>query len=145
MKDLGMNFVPNKGGGFTGCWWGGKEIRDNPYCDLFLLFEKSTFCFKVNTSGSKDRAFIRNKISEMIIECGKKASFKVEKPAKFGNGNFMTVAVVKDFIPINGSVDWEQLKTNIEEAENIVKQIMNLYLLETDKNQVPVGAGIMQD
>ena len=78
----------------------------------------------------------------MIIELGKNKSFRIEKPARFGHGNFMTVAVVKDFIPINGSVDWEQLKTNIEEAENIVKQVIGLYHLETDKKEAaPVGVG----
>lgn len=86
-------YVANPNGGFYALWW--NEQEDNN-CKQYLQLEEGRLCFKIHVADKDRRKVLRDKWSKALIEQSHEYSFNVEKP-RFGNGRYMTVAVVRDY------------------------------------------------
>lgn len=88
-------YVANPNGGFYSFWWNEQEDEE---CKQYLQLEEGRLCFKIHVhEDDKDkRRELRNKWSKELIEQSQTCSFSLEKP-RFGNGEYMTVAVLKDY------------------------------------------------
>jgi hypothetical protein len=86
----GWKYVPNPSGGFIGFWWHFLNWKD---CKVYLQIEQGNLCFKIEAS--KNRAMIRNEFFSIIMKNAKLKNFiEIKKPKRFGNGIWMTVAIV---------------------------------------------------
>ena len=97
---VGWDFVNNQNGGFWNaalnwdCW----DIYP-----VYLQTEEYKLCFKLSTHPGDvklpeniTRASIRNKTSQLILNSAKKKNITtIHRPRRFGNGKYMTVAVVE--------------------------------------------------
>ena len=96
---INWNFVNNPNGGFWNAvlnwdYWG-----DYP---AYIQLEEGKLCFKVSTDPDEvdipedmTRGEIRNQLNDLIITKAKESGLQhIRKPDRFGNGNYMTVAVV---------------------------------------------------
>lgn len=106
------SYVANPNGGFLGLWW---NFISNDEINMYLQFEESKLCIKIEYDGDEDRASIRWKYYSKLMDCAKQANINVVKPVRFGNGTYMTIAIVpKEEIfgtnPINMSLLVEKLK-----------------------------------
>lgn len=61
-----------------------------------MQLEEERLCFKIHVADKDRRKELRDKWSKALIERSHNYSFNVEKP-RFGNGRYMTVAVVRDY------------------------------------------------
>ncbi len=123
LKEGGWNYIPNRSGGFMGFWWFRVEIE---YGKVYLQIEENRFCFKVSVKEKNKRSEIRNKIHNTIIGISKKLNIDVIKPSKFGNGHYMTVAILKDEYRITNSeniIDMEKTIENIKTISKILDKI----------------------
>jgi len=121
---IGWDYVNNPNGGFWNAvinwdYWG--------IYPTFLQTEEYKLCFKVSTNPEDDvempenvsRREIRNEISELILNSAEeKGIVEINRPDRFGNGNYMTVAVV----------DCENWLGNKDEIINKEKVSENLIL-----------------
>ncbi len=93
------NYVNNPNGGFWNAvlnwdYWG-----DYP---AYLQLEEGKLCFKVSTDPDEvelpediTRGEVRNQLHNLILTKAKEFGLKyIRRPDRFGNGNYMTVAVV---------------------------------------------------
>lgn len=90
-------YVANPAGGFLGLWWHFLEYED--YC-IYLQIEQGNLCFKIGCV-EENNGRVRNEWYSAIIKQAKKEERKeIHKPARFGSGNYMTVAIVdrKDWL-----------------------------------------------
>lgn len=105
MKLVNWNYVNNPNGGFWNAvlnwdYWG--------IYPAYLQIEEGKLCFKISTDPDEveipdnvTRAEIRNTFHNLIINKAKEYGIlKIQRPLKFGNGKYMTVAVVnkKDWL-----------------------------------------------
>lgn len=86
-------YVANPNGGFYAFWWSEQEDND---CKRYLQLEEGRLCFKIQVADQHRRKELRDKWSKALIERSRNYPFNVEKP-RFGNGRYMTVAVVRDY------------------------------------------------
>jgi hypothetical protein len=101
MRIVGWGYVNNPAGGFWNATlnW---DYWDDLY-PVYVQLEEGKLCFKMSTDPNEpvvmppniSRGEIRNQLHSLIMEKAKDAGLKhVRKPNRFGNGNYMTVAVV---------------------------------------------------
>lgn len=84
------DYVPNPSGGFLNAVIEGlHEMED---CILYMQIEQGSVCFKIGEV-YENRSEIRNKYHEMILNTFTSHP-EVTRPQRFGNGCYMTVAVV---------------------------------------------------
>lgn len=93
LRDGNWSYVPNASGGFMGFWWYG---RGNDDCSQYLQLEQEKFCFKIWVKNPDDQRNLRQKWYETIIAAGSKYSLDIVKPSRFGKGEHMTVAILKN-------------------------------------------------
>lgn len=110
-KRLGLRsweYVPNPSGGFLGAWWHPVEINGG---NMYLQFEEKKLCFKVYCDGDDDRSEFRWKWHNKLMNLAKKMGHpEIVRPARFGAGYFMTIAVVdSDFVFGEGVVDIDRI------------------------------------
>ena len=89
-------FANNRSGGF---WYAFLEWNywKNHY--LYIQLEQDKLCFKLSTEevdlSSSERSIVRDELYNLIIEKATTLGFKeIRKPDRFGNGTYMTVAIV---------------------------------------------------
>lgn len=87
--------MANPNGGFYAFWWNEQEDKE---CKQYLQLEEDCLCFKIHVheNDKGNRRKLRNEWSTKLIEQSRTCSFSLEKP-RFGNGKYMTVAVLKDY------------------------------------------------
>lgn len=97
---VNWHYVNNPSGGF----W--NAILNWEYWDIYPVYiqlEEGKLCFKISTDPDEPvempenvtRGEIRNKISRLILSSAKDKGFSsIRKPDRFGNGKYMTIAVV---------------------------------------------------
>jgi hypothetical protein len=127
---MGWNYVNNPNGGFWNAvinwnYWG--------IYPAYLQIEEFKLCFKVSTAPEEvdipenvSRGEIRNKISDLILNCAiKKGITTIRKPYRFGNGKYMTVAVVD-------RENWLGNKNEKVDKKKVVEQLLfyKNFLLE---------------
>lgn len=89
-------FANNPSGGF---WYAFLEWNYWKDHYLYIQLEQDKLCFKLSTEevdlSSSERSIVRDELYNLIIEKATTLGFKeIRKPDRFGNGTYMTVAVV---------------------------------------------------
>jgi hypothetical protein len=107
------NFVNNPSGGFYGLYWHG--IAWKKYW-FYLQIEEKKLCFKIGEI-NKNHAKVRNEIYNIIMEKAKKRKkYEITKPQRFGNGSYMTIAIVKQ-------EDWLGDENSIIKKDDVVGKL----------------------
>lgn len=100
LKIINWNFVNNPNGGF----W--NAILNWDYWDIYPFYiqlEEGKLCFKVSTDPAEPvimpenitRSQVRNNLHKLIMEEARESQIKhIRRPNRFGNGNYMTVAII---------------------------------------------------
>ncbi|MBM7649260.1 hypothetical protein JOC78_002213 [Bacillus ectoiniformans] len=96
------DYVNNRSGGFWGFWWGGNT--NHPY---HFQLEEQRLCVKLNVMPGQDRRAMRKDWLNRVLSTAKEKGLPLQRPAKLGNGDTMTIAVMTDYLEMNqhGLVD----------------------------------------
>ena len=87
------NYVSNPAGGFLGAWW---HFTTIPEGEMYLQFEENKLCIKVSYDGDGDHSEFRWKWYNKLISTAESMGYpEIVKPARFGAGCYMTIAIVK--------------------------------------------------
>ncbi|MDR2652887.1 MAG: PD-(D/E)XK nuclease family protein [Prevotellaceae bacterium] len=106
-------YVSNPNGGFLGLWWHFHDWKD--YC-VYLQIEQGNLCFKIGNV-EENHSKSRNEWYEIIMKQAKKEGKKeIQKPARFGNGIYMTVAIVSQ-------KDWLGADDSIFDESKVIEQL----------------------
>lgn len=118
------SYVANPSGGFLGLWWH-FERNEEDKVNMYLQFEERKLCIKIECSQVENRSEIRNRYFQKLMEVAKSMDIKIDKPARFGAGTYMTVAVAnqEDIFP-NGQFDLNHLVSQLHKLEALVDQAM---------------------
>lgn len=123
------DYVPNASGGFYGIWWHFRKTKFDK-CDIYLQANSnlSKLLIKINTvdKNTTERRNLRNKFSYAVIN--NKNNIEIVKPERFGNGTYMTVAMVKQNFPVtneNGLLDMDETVKLIKLVEKLVDNVAN--------------------
>jgi hypothetical protein len=85
-------YVANATGGFLGIWWHFLEWEDYY---IYLQIEQGNLCFKIGEV-YEERRKIRNEWHDILMKkTHKQNKNEIIKPNRFGNGTYMTVAIVE--------------------------------------------------
>lgn len=117
------NYVANPSGGFLGFWFYGNKIVEGEPEEKYLQFEQKKFCFKIAVRNKTKRRELRNRVHREIMEESQKQGIKVKKPARFGNGNYMTVAILDEEcrqIKTDGTLDMQKTIAYIEKLKKLI-------------------------
>jgi hypothetical protein len=118
-------YVANPAGGFLGFYWFWNH-DDEHGCDVYLQLEESKFCFKIGDVDSNARILARSKWFFLIQEHSLKFQLQVQKPARFGNGSYMTVAVLSnEYRAVNedGLLDFPRTVASIRNIEAMMTSL----------------------
>lgn len=119
------SYVSNPSGGFLGIWWHFvpfEDITEDPV-EMYLQIEQpEKLCIKIWFDGERDaRADARWKYHQLLFESAKELNLKVHDPARFGNGNYMTIGVVDlNDILLNDSFDPQYTISKLKDYERLV-------------------------
>jgi len=113
-------YVNNPSGGFWNAvlnwdYWG--------IYPAYLQIEQGKLCFKISTDinmpENTTRSEVRNKLCNLILKKSREFGFEnINRPSRFGNGKYMTVAVVK-------RENWLGSDDTILDKETVVKTLKN--------------------
>lgn len=123
LKDGNWDYVPNPSGGFLGFWW---HFQGDDQCEQYLQLEQEKCCFKVWVNDSSQRAKLRNGWHRTIIDIGCRLGLNIEKPPRFGNGQYMTVAILTEEYrkrKPDGTIDMSGTVNLLKKAEDVLKII----------------------
>ena len=113
------DYVSNPAGGFLGAWWHFTPMTDG---EMYLQFEEQKLCFKVYYDADGDRSEFRWKWFDRLISTAEKMGHpEIVRPARFGAGYYMTIAVVEpNHLFGDGKVDMEILIERLKEYQKVV-------------------------
>lgn len=129
---INWNYVNNPNGGF----W--NAVLNWEYWDIYpayIQIEQGKLCFKISTDPDElempenvTRGDIRNKLHNLIISKAKEFGFpNIRRPDRFGNGKYMTVAIVDrvNWLGADSSkVDKKAVANLLTAYKNFLKQII---------------------
>ncbi len=129
---VNWNYVNNPNGGF----W--NAVLNWEYWDIYpayIQIEQGKLCFKISTDPDElempenvTRGDIRNKLHNLIISKSKELGFpNIRRPDRFGNGKYMTVAIVdrEYWLGADSSkVDKKAVANLLTSYKNFLKQII---------------------
>lgn len=114
------SYVANPSGGFLGAWWHFIEKGD---CTMYLQFEQGKLCFKISYEGDGDRSEVRSRAHSKILEFARGRYPEIHRPDRFGNGTYMTIAVVDEGSLFGeGLVDLDALASKLREYETLIDE-----------------------
>ena len=92
---------------------------------MYLQFEYSKLCFKIECNGDCNKSELRWKYYSLLEKEAKKANINVEKPIRFGTGKYMTIGIV----PTNElfgdtQINMQELIEKLKSFENLVRSCM---------------------
>ena len=90
LGDGHWNYVANPSGGFRGFWWNHEAIEGG---EIYLQLEESTLVAKIWAEDARQRREMRGTWSHRVVD----AIPGFARPAKFGSGEYMTVATRGDY------------------------------------------------
>lgn len=91
LGDGEWDYVPNAAGGFLGFWWHFVSSND---CEIYLQLEQEKFCFKIVMPDGERRRSLREHWHTLILSKCPARGLRAKRPARFGNGQYMTVAIL---------------------------------------------------
>ena len=121
VQNMGWEYVnPPGGDGFWGFWW----YPEPEKADLYLQAKQSELHFKIDVEHREKRRERRQHWHERIVEAGESAGMPVVKPARFGSGKTMTVAILEgDWRRAGGDgrLDLEKTVGVLKKAERVLQ------------------------
>lgn len=129
---VNWNYVNNPNGGF----W--NAVLNWEYWNIYpayIQIEQGKLCFKISTDPDElempedvTRGEIRNKLHDLIISKSKELKFhNIRRPDRFGNGKYMTVAIVDRVNWLgadNSKVDKKSVTYLLTSYKDFLKQII---------------------
>jgi hypothetical protein len=125
VKDGGQGTVnPPNGNSFVGFWWKWSDIPLAEGAEAYLQLEQDRLCFKVTVTNAGERAHVRNRFCDAVLSEAEKTGLRVQRPARFGNGLFMTSAIATDDYRCSGGtqLDWDFCLKTIRQAMEIFER-----------------------
>lgn len=137
---VNWHYVNNPSGGFWNAVLNWDYWSDYP---AYLQLEQGKLCFKISTDPDEvdmpenlTRADVRNQLHNLIIKNANDFGFKhIRRPDRFGNGNYMTVAVVD-------RENWLGADTQTIDKETIIKTLTDYLKFLRDTISEPKQNGI---
>lgn len=132
-SDLNWGYAANPNGGLMYCCFSFLEWKHNTGIYMQLESDKARLCFKVETedySSSNERTKVRNELYRLFFSYAKEQGFaQIKKPERFGNGTYMTFAVVdvKDWLG-NGMLDQDRVLNTLIKYQNLFQNFINKYV-----------------
>lgn len=130
-ESFGWGSVPQKDGGFQGCWFSFLPLPESDKSRLYIQIEgypnnieDTKVCFKISNIATNQRA-VRQEWSHKVISLAKERGYSgVKKPARFGKGKYMTVACIsgKEFFG-DGIIDFQKIINLLYDYSYIVKKL----------------------
>jgi len=114
------SYVANPAGGFVGAWWHFVEMGD---CTMYLQFEQGKLCFKIAYEDENGRSEVRYRAHSKLMEKARNRYPEIRRPDRFGNGTYMTIAVVEEErIFGEGVVDFDTLAAKLRDYEALISE-----------------------
>ncbi len=116
-KNMNWGYVSNPAGGFLALYW-------EPGGDVYLQAEQEKLCFKIWVEDSDQRSERRQHWHEQIVHAGESLGLPIKKPARFGSGTSMTVAILEGDWRQSGSdgrLDLEKTVEELKKAERVLQ------------------------
>lgn len=120
LKDGNWDYVSNPAGGFLGFWW---YSHENDECEVYLQLEQERFCFKISVDDAEKRRELRQHWYEKFISKCPEQGLKVRRPDRFGNGQYMTVAILDEEYRVVGAnrlIDLAETLKIIQYAQHLI-------------------------
>lgn len=106
-------YVSNPAGGFLGIWWNFLEWED---FYVYLQIEQGNLCFKIGEVYENHKE-VRNRWHDILMGKARKFGLKeIVKPARFGNGTYMTVGIIEPKY-------WLGENTDVLNKERVIKKL----------------------
>lgn len=121
------NYVPNPSGGFMGAWFNWHHWEDDIY--YYLQFENDKLCIKLGEV-IEDNPTVRDEAYNILMSKVEKSNYngKIHKPPRFGNGSYMTLAIIDKELwyseNTNGLINFENTVKNIKKIGNFINKIV---------------------
>jgi hypothetical protein len=120
IEDGSWDYVANPSGGFLGFWW---HFDGNDEYELYLQLEQNKFCFKISVEDVEKRRELREHWhNEVVLRCPDQG-IRARRPVRFGNGHYMTVAILdQEFPAVNsdGLLDMVETLKIMQSAESVL-------------------------
>ena len=128
LEDMNWGYVPNQAGGFLGFWrYDYDAVSGDAVC---WQAEQENLCFKISVEGDGNRGEHRWHWHEQIVQAGESEGMPLEKPARFGSGKTMTVAVLEG--------DWRQSgndgRLDLEKTVEVLKKAERVLQVAVSKD-----------
>jgi len=122
LKNASWFYVSNPNGGFLGFNWHWRSLNN---CRIYLQFEQGPLCIKIECLEEANRTSIRNTWSETIIKKAQKCGYEsVRKPDRFGNGAYMTIAIIHpEYLFLEEKIDMNRMISDINKIEKLIDEL----------------------
>jgi hypothetical protein len=120
LGDGNWDYVANPSGGFLGFSW---HFLGDEQCEQYLQLEQDKFCFKIWVNEPDKRRELRDFWHDRIIRECLLHGIKAKRPERFGNGNYMTVAIMDQeyrIVDDNRQLDFEKTLNLFRTAEAVL-------------------------
>lgn len=137
--------VNNASGGFWGAilnW----DYWQNTY-PVYLQIEEENLCIKISTDPKEhgrmpkdiNRARVRNDFFNLVMKRAKVLDLiQIKRPKRFGNGNYMTVAIHENWLNKENKLDKENVLKSIDNYLNLLRGIQDVSIVvRTNKTELP--------
>jgi hypothetical protein len=130
--NINWHYVNNPNGGF----WNAVLTWDNwDICPAYIQLEQDKLCFKVSTHPADvkleegiTRQYARNSFYELIMSNKNKYGLQeIKKPQRFGNGNYMTSAIVEGKFWLGNTeecINKYQVIENLNQYKKFIRNII---------------------
>ncbi|WP_423820195.1 PD-(D/E)XK nuclease family protein [Salinimicrobium sp. TIG7-5_MAKvit] len=140
---VNWHYVNNPAGGFWNAIVNWKQWGNYP---AYVQIEEGKLCFKVSThpediefSSERKRSAVRNDLHQLIMKQAEKENLvEIETPRKFGNGNYMTVAIVKRHNWLGkkeSTIDPKDVVNNIKKYRKFLDRVIQTSPKEYEKTE----------
>ena len=125
-------YVPNASGGFMGFWWywgNGTTQYLQLECDKPSGEQTGKLCFKIEVQDKSDRREQRSKWHRLILQAAEGNALDVKRPKRFGNGRYMTVAVLKGDYRRDrpdGKIDLDSTCETLRKAQQVLHRARSM-------------------
>lgn len=101
-------------------WW---HFTDFSEGQMYLQFEEKKLCFKICDCERDQRSAIRSKCFSALLETAGDRFPEIHRPARFGAGEYMTIAVVDpEHVFGEGIIDINAVIAKLRQYEGLVDE-----------------------
>jgi hypothetical protein len=120
LHDGNWDYVANPAGGFLGFWW---HFNGADECKVYLQLEQEKFCFKISVDNAERRRDLRQHWHEKISSKCPEYGLKAKRPDRFGNGQYMTVAILDQeyrIVNSDGVINMAETLEILKSAQSVI-------------------------